>query len=295
MNNTSYIMPDKPQLISHHSFNTALLQRPDDSHKGMFGSVCVIGGSQGMTGAVVLAARAALMTGCGLVRAGFLSSNAPGTDLLQPELMLCDVKTALQSSHSVYVVGCGMAQDSRAKKILQQLLSSHRTLVLDAGALGLLAGAPELAELTVQRQATTLITPHPGEAAQLLQTDSAQIQKQRIAAIQQLHQHLHCHIILKGHHSLYLSANGHLWINHSGNPGMSSAGMGDVLAGICASLLAQPIPEEQAITLALHLHGAAADALAAQGIQNGLTASEVSRQARQLLNDWIQNPQPSNG
>ncbi|HEY4698436.1 MAG TPA: NAD(P)H-hydrate dehydratase [Gallionella sp.] len=264
-----------------------LPKRPRDSHKGQFGTVAVIGGANGMIGAPLLAARAALKLGAGCVHVGLLAENAPGVDLLQPELMLHSASAALQlPGVKVLAVGCGMGHDLTAQKILYHTLKLDAALVVDADALTLLARHADLQADLRARKAPTIITPHPGEAARLLGRSTNEIQAARPGAAQELAKHLHCSVVLKGADSLCVTRTGKMFINKTGNPGMSSPGMGDVLTGMIAAFIAQGMPADDALLLAVHLHGAAGDALAEQGIAVGMTATEVTEWARWLLNQW---------
>jgi len=260
-------------------------KRPRNSHKGMFGSVAVIGGASGMVGAPLLAARAALKLGAGCVHVGLLADNAPSVDPLQPELMLHPAADALRlPGVDVFAVGCGLGRDLAAQNLLHDALSSNAALVLDADALNILAQRPDLCTLLLARKAATVLTPHPGEAARLLACGIDEVQADRIAAVRQLAQKFGCSVVLKGAGSLCATRDGKLFINQTGNPGMSAAGMGDVLTGMIAAFIAQGMPADDALLLAVHLHGAAGDALAQQQATIGMTATEVTEWARWLLN-----------
>lgn len=273
--------------ITQKQVASLLPKRPHDSHKGLFGIVAVIGGASGMIGAPLMAARAALKLGAGCVHVGLLANNAPGVDLLQPELMLHNASTALHlPGVDVLAVGCGMGRDMAAQKLLYDALHSKAALVLDADALNMLALRPDLRTLLITREAASVLTPHPGEAARLLACSTEEIQSDRIVAVQQLAQQLHCSVVLKGANSLCATRNGQLFINKTGNAGMSSAGMGDVLTGMIAAFVAQGLSVDNALLLAVHLHGAAGDALAGQYATLGMTATEVTEWARWLLNQW---------
>jgi hydroxyethylthiazole kinase-like uncharacterized protein yjeF len=178
-----------------------------------------------------------------------------------------------------------MGCDALAQNLLKVVLQSQTALVLDADALNLIALHAELRELLAQRSAPTVLTPHPGEAARLLSCSTTEIQADRNGATQQLAQQFACTVVLKGAGSLCATRDG-LYLNTTGNPGMSGPGMGDVLSGMIAAFIAQGIPPDDATLLAVHLHGAAGDVLAKQGIAIGMTASELTDQARQLLNQW---------
>jgi hydroxyethylthiazole kinase-like uncharacterized protein yjeF len=289
----------------------AFLQpRPPDSHKGSFGTVLVIGGATGMVGAALLAGRAALKLGAGCVHVGLLADNPPAVDMVQPELMLHSAPFALSQTcrsaihraltlcgtspdksgsyahRCVLAIGCGMGTSKPAQKLLLEVIRLKTPLVLDADALNLLARHPDLQEDLRARKAPTVITPHPGEAARLLGTSTAAIQAARSKAAQQLAQKLHCSVVLKGAGSVCVTGNGKTYLNPTGNPGMSAPGMGDVLTGMIAAFIAQGLDADQALLLAVHLHGAAADALAEQGVAVGMTATDVTEWARWLVNQW---------
>ena len=265
-----------------------LAPRPHDSHKGQFGTVAVIGGDSGMTGAALLAGRAALKLGAGCVHVGLLGDNAPVVDMQQAELMLHKVQTVLQLPKvDVLAIGCGMGQSLRAHKILHDALKLETILVLDADALNILASRPDLRSMLLSRKFPSVVTPHPGEAARLLGITSEEVQTSRSEAVQALAKLLNCSVILKGAGSLCVDSTGKTWINHTGNPGMSGPGMGDVLSGIIAAFIAQGMSTDEAMLFAVHLHGAAGDALAKQQASIGMTASEVSEWSRWLLNQWL--------
>lgn len=275
-----------PQVITQNQVTCLLPKRQHDSHKGLFGTVTVIGGAEGMIGAALLSARAALKLGAGCVHAILLADKAPAVDFGQPELMIHGAQAALPHS-TVFVVGCGMGSDTHAGKLLAEALQSRAALVLDADALNLIAGHPDLRDLLISRKNPTVLTPHPGEAARLLGCSTADVQADRIAAVQQLAKMFACSVVLKGANSLCATDCG-LFVNKTGNPGMSAPGMGDVLAGIIAAFIAQGLNVDDALLLAVHLHGAAGDELAKQTTV-GMTATEVTDQARRLLNQWHLN------
>lgn len=274
--------------ISPKQVSSFLKPRPRDSHKGQFGTVAIIGGNNGMVGAALLAGRAALKLGAGCVHVGLLAGNAPAVDMQQAELMLHSAPSALQlDGLDVLAIGCGMGCDLAAHKILHDALKLEASLVLDADALNILAARPDLRSLLLMRKGASVITPHPGEAARLLGLSAAQIQADRPRSAQELARQMNCSVVLKGANSLCVTRDGKTWRNTTGNPGMSGPGMGDVLSGMIAALIAQGLSADEALLLAVHLHGAAGDALAQQQASIGMTASEVSEWARWLLNQWI--------
>jgi hydroxyethylthiazole kinase-like uncharacterized protein yjeF len=179
--------------------------------------------------------------------------------------------------------GLGMSPD--AAIALDAVIERDVPIVLDADALNLVAADKPRAEQVAGRRAPTLATPHPAEAARLLAVSTRDVQQDRLAAARELAKRLRAHVVLKGAGSVCASPDGHWAINTSGNPGMAAAGMGDVLTGIAAALLAQRVAPDDALAGAVYLHGAAADALVARGIGPvGLTATEVALEARALLN-----------
>ena len=283
-------MPAAPRIptITQKQVATFLSPRPPDSHKGKFGTVAVIGGASGMVGAPLLAARAALKLGAGCVHVGMLADNAPSVDILQPELMLHSAQAALRLPKlDVLAIGCGLGYDDTAQKILQDALKLDTVLVLDADALNILALRPDLRTVLISRKDANVITPHPGEAARLLGCNTEEVQAARSEAAQELAKRFHSTVVLKGAHSLCVTRDGKIFANKTGNPGMSSPGMGDVLTGIIAAFIAQGLNMDQALLLAVHLHGAAGDAMAKQKVTIGMTATEVTEWARWLLNQWI--------
>jgi hydroxyethylthiazole kinase-like uncharacterized protein yjeF len=283
-------MPAAPRIptITQKQVATFLSPRPPDSHKGKFGTVAVIGGASGMVGAPLLAARAALKLGAGCVHVGMLANNAPSVDILQPELMLHSAQAALRLSKlDVLAIGCGLGHDDVAQQILHDALKLDTVLVLDADALNILALRPDLRTALISRKNASVITPHPGEAAHLLGCNTEVVQAARAEAAQELAKRFHSAVVLKGAHSLCVTRNGKILVNKTGNPGMSSPGMGDVLTGMIAAFIAQGLNVDQALLLAVHLHGAAGDAIAKQKVTIGMTATEVTEWARWLLNQWV--------
>jgi hydroxyethylthiazole kinase-like uncharacterized protein yjeF len=174
-----------------------------------------------------------------------------------------------------------------AQKILLEALKTPAALVLDADALNLLARHDDLQGDLRARKAATLITPHPSEAARLLGLSTVEVQAARTDSAQRLAEKLHCAVVLKGANSVCVQRDGTVFINKTGNPGMSAPGMGDVLTGMIAAFLAQGLDADQALLLGVHLHGAAGDALAERGIAIGMSASELIEWARWLLNQWM--------
>lgn len=258
--------------------------RHPDSHKGDYGSVGIVGGAPGMVGAALLAGRAALLCGAGRVYVSALDDRL-AVDPQYPELMIVTAESLPVLTHpACLVVGPGLGVSSSARQVLALALRVDHTLLLDADALNLIARDAELLAALRARVSATVLTPHPGEAARLLGQDTHSIQADRETAIQHLTELTHATVVLKGHATLVQTPGEEIWRNSTGNPGMSAPGMGDVLAGIIAALIAQGLSCEAAAVLGVWLHGQAGDDAVTAGFgPAGLTASEVSRRARRIL------------
>lgn len=280
------------RIISLDTLPARLLVRNPDSHKGDYGSVGIVGGAPGMAGAALLAGRAALHCGAGRVYVGTLDDRL-AVDPLFPELMIVAAETlpALPRP-ACLVVGPGLGVSSVARRALATALRVDHALLLDADALNLIARDTELLAALQARTSATVLTPHPGEAARLLGEDTHHIQADRETAIRRLIELTHATVVLKGHATLVQAPGQKIWCNSTGNPGMAAPGMGDVLAGIIAALIAQGGAENladksaagEAAALGVWLHGQAGDDAVAAGLgPAGLTASEVSLYARRVL------------
>jgi hydroxyethylthiazole kinase-like uncharacterized protein yjeF len=188
-------------------------------------------------------------------------------------------------------VGPGLGGGERAQAIVDKAAGYAQPLVLDADALNAIAANASLREAVAKREAPTLATPHPAEAARLLGCDTQAVQADRVVAATQLATTLRAHVVLKGVGSIVARPDGSFDINASGNPALATAGSGDVLAGILGALLAQGIAAAEAMRIGVCLHGAAADSLVAEGTGPlGLTASEVIDAARGLVNEATREP-----
>jgi NAD(P)H-hydrate epimerase len=257
--------------------------RPATAHKGLYGTVLVVGGDYGMAGAVALAAEAALRCGAGLVQVATRPEHVAALVARTPEVMPRGISGASEfapmlEAADVLVVGPGLGQSVWAIELLQLALASGKPLVLDADGLNLLASG---AVGDIGTRDHWVLTPHPGEAARLLSCATAQVQADRFAAVDALQARYGGVVILKGNGSLVSDGECVLLCDY-GNPGMASGGMGDVLSGVIGALLAQHLPALEAAALAVCLHGAAADIAAGEG-QRGLAASDLIPHLRALL------------
>src|SRR5439155_17273622 len=276
----------KAWVADRDLFPSVFRARPRNFHKGNAGSLGIVGGARGMTGAALIAGRAALRLGAGRVYVGLL--NELPVDPGAPELMLRQVDDVLGQDLDAVVAGPGLGRTEHAATLVGAVLASDWPCVLDADALNLMADDEDLRDACERRRANTLITPHPAEAGRLLNLSVGEIQADRLAAAQALSRRYNAHVDLKGNGSILIARDGHLFINTTGNPGMASAGMGDALSGILGALLAQRLSGESTLVLGVHLHGAAADELVASGVgPAGITATESIDAARRLWNRWL--------
>ena len=278
--------PAAAHVSAPEMFAACLAPRKQNSHKGSFGDVAIVGGAAGMAGAPVLAARGALYSGAGRV---FVASIDPGPlfDSAQPELMFRDAAT-FKNSDCTLVLGPGMGDGASAIRLLVKALDSPAPLVIDADALNLIAASPDLQSHLQRRAGATILTPHPLEAARLLGVTAPVIQGDRLAAARELAARFDAVVVLKGSGSVLARADGSVAVNPTGNPGLATGGTGDVLAGLCGSLLAQGWPAWEAALGAVWMHGAAADSLVAHGIGPvGMTAGELPAAIRTVLNQLI--------
>jgi NAD(P)H-hydrate epimerase len=243
-----------PAFLRHR-----LPPRPADTHKGDLGRLLVVGGNHGMAGAPVLAGRAALRSGSGLVTLATRSAHATLAPSVQPELMSHGVETDALEAFEPLIEGCdvvalgpGLGQDDWAKALWRRSIEHDCPLVVDADALNLLAAEPT-------RRENWILTPHPGEAARLLGVKIAEVQSDRFAAASSLAEHFDAVVILKGHGSLVAGPGATVAVCPYGNPAMATAGMGDALTGIVASLLGQGLAPFDAACSGVLLHALAGD------------------------------------
>ena len=270
-------------------FPRLLQERALDSHKGSFGTVGIIGSCRGMSGAIVLAGTAALFTGCGKLYLGFCQDQLPVPYIFDRAELMLDTANNLLDKKDIthWAVGCGMGQSRAAYDVLLNLLQheTQKPLLIDADALNILSQHPELIDHLAARLIPAILTPHPSEAARLLGYSTEEIQANREEAALELSEKYFSRIVLKGHQSVIAAPDEELVINQSGNPGLATAGSGDVLSGMIVSLLAQGLPADEAVAGGVWLHGAAADLLTINQIGPiGLCSGEIAEAARFLRN-----------
>jgi NAD(P)H-hydrate epimerase len=288
-------------VIDHIRPNTYLIDletpifaaRPPDSHKGHYGHVLIVGGSAGKGGATLLAGLAALRCGSGLVTVLTDSHCQASLEGCVPELMIetgwtpthvePDKIRAAMDGKTAVVVGPGLDPDDIGLSVLTEILRDGSIpTVIDATGLALLAKNPGLLG---EGSPPLILTPHPGEAGQLLASSSTDVQNNRFEAIASLTGQYNAHIILKGAHTLVGGLDHSIHINTTGNPGMASAGTGDVLAGMVGSFVGRGIPLLEAAITATHLHGLAGDFAAQELGEESVIASDIIDVLPSLLDD----------
>ncbi|OOG61509.1 bifunctional ADP-dependent (S)-NAD(P)H-hydrate dehydratase/NAD(P)H-hydrate epimerase [Rhodanobacter sp. B04] len=271
------IQPDARLLAAE-----AMPSRERYANKGYNGHVLVIGGDHGMAGAVRLAGESALRAGAGLVSVATRADHLLALNATRPELMVHAVDdlqalVPLLEHASVLALGPGLGQGAWAHALWQATLGVNKPLVLDADGLNLLAQRP------CTFNVPTVLTPHPGEAGRLLGVSTADVERDRFSAVRELARCYSATVVLKGSGSLVADPDGRLDVCPWGNPGMASGGMGDLLTGVIAALLAQGCTASRAARLGVGLHARAGD-LAAQHGERGLLASDLLAPLRLLGN-----------
>jgi NAD(P)H-hydrate epimerase len=276
--------PATARLLTAEALRQWLPPRRRDTHKGESGRVTCVGGDHGGGGAILLCAEAALRAGAGLVRVATRAAHVPAVLARRPEAMVHAVETEkalapLLDAADVIACGPGLGRAEWGEALYRRVLDAGKPLVLDADALNLLAS-------TTEAPADAILTPHPGEAARLLDCDTATIQRDRLAAAAALVERYRCIIVLKGAGTI-IAAPGHRpRVVAAGNPGMATGGMGDLLTGTIAALRAQDLDAFDAACAGALLHALAGDAAAGEG-QRGLLPSDLLPWLRRLANPGI--------
>lgn len=285
------------------------LIRAADSHKGTFGHVLLVGGSQGKSGAAVLAGYATLTSGAGLTTIACPDVVQSVVASAHPEYMTESLASTVHGSiaHSnlasgrferilpgktVVAIGPGLGQDSETQDVIRHLVQNvPRPIILDADGLNAFAG--HLDALQERKSEFLCMTPHPGEMARLLGISNAEVQADRIKAATEAAKRSNAHVILKGFHTILAAPDGRVWVNTSGGPALAKGGSGDVLTGVLAALTAQFKTEDwlRVLALGVFLHGTAADILSREQDASGILSHEVAERipgARESLIREIQ-------
>jgi ADP-dependent NAD(P)H-hydrate dehydratase / NAD(P)H-hydrate epimerase len=290
------------QLIMGHSIQSMLGFRAPDIHKGRTGHALVVAGSRGKTGAAAMSAISALRVGAGLVTLGVPDSLSPVLESLSMEVMtvpLPDQGTGLlleeafdaivqaADAKQSLALGPGLGTASHTRNLTARIIREiDLPMVIDADGLNNLAG--HMSGLKARKNVTVL-TPHPGEMARLTGLGTPEIQRDRLAAAKRLAEETRTYVVLKGARTVVAEPDGRAWINPTGNPGMAAGGMGDVLTGLIAGLLAQGHPASEACRAGVYLHGMAADILA-QKRPRGFLATEVMNTVPRAIQRILRDP-----
>ncbi|OUD13941.1 NAD(P)H-hydrate dehydratase [Thioflexithrix psekupsensis] len=267
--------------IEYDVVKTMFVRRSRIAHKGSYGHVLVIGGAPGMLGAVCMAAEAAARVGAGKVTVATHPSHAALVSLHRPEIMSYGVETTealmpLVDQADVVAIGPGLGQSIWARALLDAVKDLQKPVVADADALNLMAQTPF-------RFPESVLTPHPGEAARLLEMSTVYIQSDRFHAVKSLQLRFGGVCVLKGAGTLIADEDGKISVCTNGNPGMATGGMGDVLTGVIVSLLGQGYTINEAARLGVCLHARAADKAAESG-ERGLLATDLFTWLRYYAN-----------
>lgn len=282
--------------------------RPPTSYKGSYGRVLVVAGSTGMTGAAALASEAALRIGAGLVTLAIPECLNPILEEKLSEVMtlpmpetetgsfrLSSVSPILEyalKNNSVLAIGPGLSQHPETMEFVHQLIQeNHRQklnlrIVIDADGLNALAQKKDLLHLLGEK---VVLTPHPGEMSRLIDIPAPKFESDRIRTSEEFAKEYGVTLVLKGAPTITSDSNGNTWINSTGNPGMATAGMGDVLTGVIAGLIAQKVQTEKAAALGVYLHGLAGDIVAEQKGMHGLIATDVLNALPQTISSLVSN------
>jgi NAD(P)H-hydrate epimerase len=273
---------DVTKRLSLSQFAPLCQPRQRSAHKGDFGHVAIIGGDHGYGGAALMAASASARTGAGLTSIATHKTHTAAILSAQPELMCHSVEhretlNTLLHQVTTLVLGPGLGQSEWSQMMFNESLKHQNPMVVDADGLNWLARQP-------QHRNNWVLTPHPGEAARLLQTDTQSIQADRFSAVTQLQQRYGGTVVLKGAGTLIYDGQHPIAMCTDGNPGMASGGMGDILAGVIGGLLAQGLSAYDAACLGVLVHAMAADKAATNEGERGLLATDLLPYIRRLLN-----------
>ncbi len=274
--------PARLQRILESAIQQALPRRARSSHKGDFGRVLIVGAGLGMPGAVRLAGEACMRVGAGLVTVAVAPENVAAISAGRPELIclpLEDTEALAEAGEraDVIAIGPGLGRTPWARSALETVLRCAKPLVVDADALNIVA------ESRTSAREDWILTPHPGEAARLLGVDTRVIQRDRLAALEHLVARYGGTVVLKGAGTLVGAPGRTPALCERGNPGMATAGMGDVLTGTVAGILGQCRDAWLAARVGVLVHAMAGDSAARTG-QRGLLASDVARELRNCVN-----------
>ncbi|MGD9043126.1 MAG: NAD(P)H-hydrate dehydratase [Desulfobacterales bacterium] len=290
----------KQYLMTPEQIRTYLQPRSPDAHKGRTGHLLVIAGSIGKTGAAAMTGVSAMRAGAGLVTLGIAESLNPILETQALEVMTAPLPETqngtlatgaaekikkLAAGKTCLAIGPGIGQAEETQKLVRKIISqSPVPVVIDADGLNNIAGQTQLLK---SLKSPAVLTPHPGEMARLIGVTPAEVQQNRLQCAREFATHFKVHLVLKGAATVIAHPDGSAYINPTGNPGMASGGMGDVLTGVLAGFITQGFPPEAASHAAVYLHGAAADTLAQAigpiGYLAGEVMNAIPREIKKLL------------
>jgi len=280
----------KQFLLTPRLIRSYFKPRPPDAHKGRTGHLLVIAGSTGKTGAAAMTSNSALHAGAGLVTLGIAESLNPILETVILETMTAPLPESrtgiltesaaaaikgLMEGKKCLAIGPGLGQDPETGKLVRRIIEDSRIpIVVDADGINHLAGRVEILQ---KSKVPVILTPHPGEMGRLAEAEVSMVQSDRVKCAREFAVNCRVHVVLKGARTVIAHPDGRVFINPTGNAGMASGGMGDVLTGIIAGLLAQGFSPETACHAGVYLHGAAADTLAATIGPYGYLAGDVMK------------------
>lgn len=266
----------KSGLITKEYVHTFIKERKKEIHKGDCGHVLIVAGSMGMAGAAILCAKGALRAGAGLVKVAIAEELFPIIQIAVPEVICISPERSLLELDTFQgiVVGPGLKEDESHAALLSMIFQQYKgTVVVDAEGLNTLARKRELMEL---KPKGLVLTPHPGEAGRLLKMTAKEVNDDRISNAIQLSKITGAVTVLKGQATIVATMKGDSYINTTGNPGMATAGSGDVLAGVIGALAGQGLSPEEAAVCGVFIHGMAGDLAAEHFGEYGLIASDIA-------------------
>jgi len=287
-------------LLTKDLICSAFAPRPPDAHKGHTGHLLIVAGSTGKIGAAAMTALSAMRSGAGLVTLGIPESLNIALETQVMEVMTCplpetadgaiseasfDIIEELFLDKKCLALGPGLGTASATQKLVHRILTECRLpVVIDADALNCLAGHTRILK---NLDIPVILTPHPGEMARLMNSTTGEVQQDRINCARSFAKEFHVHVVLKGARTVTAHPDGSVFINPTGNSGMASGGMGDVLTGIIAGLITQGYSPESATNIGVYLHGSAADDLAAKSGPFGFLATEVMNAIPEQIKKFV--------
>ena len=272
-----------PKDFNFDSIQKKIPKRSIDSHKGNFGRVMIIGGSEGMGGAAILSSEASLFCGSGLVHLNTHPSNVEASLIRNPEIMALGINESLSIPDNINILLCGpgLKNDEWSNNIFNEIFKTKniKTLIFDAGALQFIT------EKKFNDNENIILTPHPGEAAKLLGISNNEVQEDRINVAKQISKRFSAYVILKGKDTIICSKdNEDVFMCSEGGPELSSGGTGDVLAGVISALIAQKLNIIDACILSVAVHARAGEIFKNKTGEIGLNASSLIPTIRDLIN-----------